>query len=233
MPVTIGSGWTVGPGFTVGELPPFGISFVSSAIFSVNSSDGTSSAVTLPAAIQANDIIVVYCTTGNSNSSTPPTQTTPSGYTLIDAVTASSAGAIDAERANLYHKVAVSGDAGATLTITSSTSDYRAICVAVFRTTKGSAPTITNASINSAGGTANLANQTVTAGSGVAPLIVFGAYVNTSTRTFTPTQDGEVVTSNTRVLRYKIYNSAPANTTVGSTIDASTICMQSFYMAAS
>ena len=212
---------------------PISISFVSSAIYSVNASTGTSSPVTLPATIQENDIIVVYCTTGDSNTSTPPTQNTPSGYTLIDTASAGNVGAADAERAHLYYKVAVSGDAGATLTITSSSSNYRAICVGVFRTTKGSAPTITNASINSAGGTANLANQTVTAGSGVAPLIVFAAYVNTSTRTFTPAQDGDITTANTRVLRYKIYNSSPANTTVGSTISAQVICMQSFYMQVS
>jgi hypothetical protein len=148
-------------------------------------------------------------------------------------VTASNGATADAERANLYYKVAVLEDAGATLTITSSTSDFRAICVAVFRTTKGSAPIITNASINSFGGTTNPSNQTVTAASGAAPLIVFGAYCNTNSRTFTPAEDGEVVTANTRVLRYRIYNSAPANTTVGSTTGTTTILMQSFYMAVS
>jgi hypothetical protein len=231
MSLIIGPGWTIGPGFTIsGDVS---ISFVSSAIYSVSDSSGTTSPVVLPAGIQENDIIVVYCTTGSSTSSTPPTQTTPSGYTLINSVTASSVPNVDAEAAYLYYKIAVAGDAGATLTITSSTSDYRAICVAVFRTTKGSAPIITNASINSAGGTANLANQTVTSSLGAVPLIVFAAYVNTATRTFTPTQTGEVVTANTRVLRYGIYNSSPVNVTVGSTISATTICMQSFYMAVS
>jgi hypothetical protein len=211
----------------------FTISFVNSAIFSINNSNGTSSSVTLPAAIQANDIIVVYCTTGNSNSATPPTQTTPSGYTLINSVTASSSGSVDAERANLYFKIAVSGDAGATLTISHSTANFRAICVGVFRTTKGSAPTITNASINSFGGTSSAPNQTVTAGSGAVPLIVFASFNNTSSRSFTPTQGGTITTANTRVLMYRIYNSSPANTTVTSTISASTTCMQSFYMGVS
>ena len=232
MPLTIGPGWVIGPGFVMGP-DPLSIGFVGSAIYSVSASSGTTSPVVLPATIQENDIIVVYCTTGSSLSATPPTQTTPSGYTLINSVTASSVPNADAEAAYLYYKIAVAGDAGSTLTITSTTSDYRAICVAVFRTNKGSAPIITNASINSAGGTTNLANQTVTSGSGAVPLIVFGLYVNTATQTFTPTQDGTITTANTRILRYKIYNSSPADVTVGSTISATTICMQSFYMAVS
>jgi hypothetical protein len=211
----------------------FTLSFVNSAIFSVNNSNGTSSSITIPAATQANDIIVVYYTTGNSNSATPPTQTTPTGYTLINSVTASNAGASDAERANLYFKVAVSGDAGATLTISNSTANYRAICLGVFRTTKGSAPTITTASINSFGGTSSAPSQTVTSSTGTPPLLVFASFNNTNTRGFTPTQDGTITTANTRVLMYKIYNSSPANVTVTSTISATTTCMQSFYMGVS
>ena len=213
MPFTIGQGWTVGSGWGI-ISDSFSVSFVSSAIYSVSASSGTTSPVVLPATIQANDIIVVYCTTGSSLSATPPTQTTPTGYTLINTVTASSVPNADAEAAYLYYKIAVSGDAGSTLTITSTTSDYRAICVAVFRTTKRSAPTITNASVNSAGGTANLPDQTVTSSLGTIPLIVFASYVNTATQTFTPTEDGTITTANTRILKYKIYNSPPANVTV-------------------
>lgn len=212
------------------------ITFVASAVVQASNTNGTSTSVTLPASIQENDIIVVFCETGTSNSATAPTQTTPTGYTLIDSAVASNTPQADAGRSNLYHKIAVSSDAGATLTITHGTSNFRATIVAVFRASPQSYPIINIRSINSYGVTttttqaANPPNQTVTSSSGVAPLIVFGAYSNYATRTFTPTQDGDITSTNTRSLRYKIYNSSPVDVTVGSTTTGTVVTMQSFYM---
>lgn len=215
------------------------ISFVASTTGGASNSSATSTSVVLSSSIQANDIILIFAQVGNSNSATASTFTTPTGYTLINAATASNTGAADSDASSLFYKVAVSGDAGATLTISHTTGNYRSIIAAVFRTTKGSTPTITNSSINSygvvtaSGTAANPSSQTVTSGSGNAPLIVFGAYVNAATRTFTPAQDAELTNASVsgRQLRYKIYNSSPANVTVASTTTSTDVTLQSFYMA--
>ena len=66
------------------------------------------------------------------------------------------------------------------------------------------------------------ANQTITSGLGTAPLVALALYEQVgggsiTTRTFSPAQDGEVNSGTSRYIKYKIYNSAPANITVGMT----------------
>jgi hypothetical protein len=85
-------------------------------------------------------------------------------------------------------------------------------------------------------------NQTVTAGSGSAPLIVFGCYGATTsiaTRTFSTTADEELNANGAGpgepfiYLNYKIYNSSPANTTIGMNEEGDDNGLQSFYMECS
>jgi hypothetical protein len=217
------------------------VSFVASATGGASASRATTTSVTIPATTQTNDIIFLFAEIGDSATATAPTITTPTGYTLINSAAGTNIAAADSDRSSLFYKVAVSGDAGSTLTVTHASGDYRSLIIAVFRTTKGSAPTVTNSSINSygvvtaSGTAANPSNQTVTSSSGAVPLIVFGAYVNTATRTFSPTQDAELTNASVsgRVLRYKIYNASPANVTVGATTTSTAVVLQSFYMALS
>lgn len=65
-------------------------------------------------------------------------------------------------------------------------------------------------------------SQTLTSGSGSVPLIAFGVYSSSfsgtiSTRTFSPSQDGELNSGSNCYLKYKIYN--PADTPSDHTID--------------
>lgn len=213
--------------------------FIASANTGAAGSSATSTSATIPSSTLENDIIVVYVSIGNSNSATPPTVTTPTDYTLIGSATASNTPSVDAEALQVYYKVAVAADAGATLTISHGSGNYRAIIIAIFRPLKQGTPTVSTGSVNTYGVTtttstaSNPSNQTVTASSGASPLIVFGAYLNTSTRSFSPTQDAELTPSiSNRHFRYKIYNAFPADVTVGATAGTNTtILLISFYLS--
>jgi len=214
------------------------IIFVASATGGATNSSATSTSVTLPSSIRANDVIFIFAEVGNSNSATPSTFTTPSGYTLINAATASNTGAADSDASSLYYKVAAAGDAGATLTITHTTGNQRSIIAAVFRPLKGGTTTVTTASVNSygvvtaSGTAANPPNQTITSGSGTPPLIAFAAYVNCATRGFTPTQTAEITNPaiSGRQLRWRIFGPSSTNVTVTGTTTSTDVIMQSFYM---
>jgi len=73
-----------------------------------------------------------------------------------------------------------------------------------------------------AGVLTNPANQTITSGSGTAPLVALALYQQTdagsiTTRSFSPAADGEVNNGTINYIKYKIYNSAPSDITVGMT----------------
>lgn len=225
---------------TLQRQQSFTISFVSSATNGVAGTNGTSTSVTLPSTIQANDILVIFCNVIDSNSSTPPSITTPSGYTLVNVQGSYNIPQADTESVGTYYKIAVSGDASSTLTISSGNGNYRSVTAIVFRTTKGSSPNISIASLNSygsavtSGSAPSPPNQTVTSGTGSAPLIVLASYVTLSTRTFTPTEDGEIASFNAgRYMRYRIYNSSPVDTLVGEVNNLTVTTLKSFYMGVS
>jgi hypothetical protein len=72
-----------------------------------------------------------------------------------------------------------------------------------------------------AGVLTNPANQTITSGAGTAPLVALALYEqiagSITTRSFSPAADGEVTSGTSRFVKYKIYNSSPADITVGMT----------------
>ena len=80
------------------------------------------------------------------------------------------------------------------------------------------------------------ANQTITSGLGTAPLVAIALYEQAgggsiTTRSFSPAEDGEVTSGISRFIKYKIYNSAPANVTVGMTSSSGTARgLASFYL---
>ena len=82
----------------------------------------------------------------------------------------------------------------------------------------------------------NPSSQTITSGSGIAPLLVLGAFLSDGTvnpRTFSPAKDGEV-NGTTGVgdswLAYKIYNSSPSDVTIDMDDEGSDQWLISIYL---
>jgi hypothetical protein len=216
-------------------IKPFTISFVTQATVQIGSITSTTTSITIPATVQANDIIVVQVFPGTSDFATPRTITTPTNYILINYVGAGNTLVADADSSGLYYKVAVSGDAGATLTVTHESANFRSINLQVFRTTLNRAPNVNIKNVYSYGVTtlvlnaANPPSTVITSGSGTPPLIAFAADGGVATRTLSPTADGTTTTFN-RNLSYKIYNTAPANISYSATTTARNVLTQTFYM---
>jgi hypothetical protein len=151
-------------------------------------------------------LLVIFGDSFGSSASPPPGFTAV--FTFIDTST---------ERFGFWYKIA-DGSEGTSVTGCSSNSGA-ANLLYVFRgdiaITAVSPSTPTKQST-----TSNPSPQTVTASSGVPPLVVFGIYFASgavSPRTFTvggsAAKDGEINTGN-YWLAYKIYNSSPADVVV-------------------
>lgn len=193
---------------------PYALSFVASET-------STASTITIPASAQEGDVAILYDV---ANSGSTPTSVTPTGWTSIR----SDAGSIS--RQNSSAKVLVAADAGASITGMSGTNWENKTLIVVRPNVPARSFVAAGANGETTSGTP--ANQTVTASAGSAPLIVVAGYTisgSFGTLTFSPTQDATVSNGSFQRLRYKIYNSAPADVTVGMS-DAGLNWMQSFYL---
>lgn len=194
---------------------PYALSFVASAT-------STSSTITIPASAQAGDVAILYDVAYNFSG--VPTSVTPTGWTAIR----SDSGSVS--RQNSSAKVLVAADASASITGMTGTSWVNKTLIVV-------RPNVPAQSFVAAGANGEITagtptNQSVTASAGSAPLIVVAGYTITGsfgTVTFSPTQDATITNGTDQQLRYKIYNSAPADVTVGMS-DAGINWMQSFYL---
>lgn len=188
----------IGFGASAGAAPFTTLSFRSSAT-------STASTLTAPGDIQAGDLLV-WWDSGVAGFSAPAS-VVPTGFTEIQNVSVvSAAGA----RGILAYKIADGTEAGATLSgITSSPAKI----LAVF---KGDGP-ISTATVQSTNGQATTGNpsaQSVAASGHTPPLVVIGAYGASATldpRTFSPAEDAEISANTFHYLKYKIYNSSPAD----------------------
>ena len=193
--------------------------------------------VTAPASILAGDFMILADYAYNNDNL--PTNVVPSGFTQIVTTGFEPA---DGARVTTSYKIAT-GSEGST-SITGMNNESEGKCLYVFR---GNAP-ITSVSVstpNAQGTGGDPTAQSVLAGSGTPPLIVFGVYYCSTTdgqnpltpRSFSPAKDGEI--SNTTVqqlyLAYKIYNSSPQNTSIDMTDfpPAGINTLQSFYASMS
>ncbi len=205
-----------------------------------------STTLTLPAGIQAGDLIVVLdVVMGN----TVPSAVTPSGFTLALNTSFSNTTSV---RSVLLYKIAAGTESSTNITLMTARVDdngdppVQGECAvriaAVFR--GSSAITgVTVASTNAQGTSGNPTAQTVTASGGTPPLIVFGVYedavVNNGeiagavgTRTMSPAKDAEITTASTGVyLAYKIYNETPVDVSVDMNDEGNVNMLQSLYMA--
>jgi hypothetical protein len=84
----------------------------------------------------------------------------------------------------------------------------------------------------------NPASQTCNASGGAVPLIVFGTYASivrpVDPRTFSPAADGEhsitAASGGQAVVKYKIYNSSPQDTSIDMDDEGSNNVLQSFFL---
>jgi hypothetical protein len=178
------------------------------SFFNSATSTGASPAImTLPASIQAGDLIVI----GNwaRNNIGAPALSTPSGFTVIvdqDSTPSNT-------RVNAWYKIAAGTEGGTNVGGTNGGVENNRWCL-VFR---GDVP-IASVNISSLHVEQNdnaPTNQTVTAGQ--SPLVVIAGYRssgNVTTRGFSPAEDAEITPSTIAFVKRKIFNGVPVNETI-------------------
>jgi hypothetical protein len=191
-----------------------------------SSATSTATTITAPANINAGDLLVLLDRAENLGVD-PPTLVTPTGFTSIGNITT-----YLYSMQNLSYKLAVGTEGNATITGMSG-DNYARKALYVFRGDVA-AGTITVMSYNGEATNFEPSSQTVTASSGTYPLVVIGAYSTFNTalspRTFSPAKDNEITPVNDFYLAYRIYNSSPANTSVGMEDEGDENMLQSCYI---
>lgn len=213
------------PGVLAGAgagVPAFTVSFQSSAT-------STAETITLPSDIIAGDVLLLIQA---ANEAGVPTDVTPTGWTDVGAaVNVSLAGGGADSRVSHKYKIAVGGDASASVTgMNGGTSNHK--IVFVFRPT---APAIAIAPQDLAGEMTNGAPsaQTANASAGATPLIVIASFHERGGAqtgiSFSPTEDGSVANTNIDAF-HKTYNSSPADVTVDLGDGGARNALCSFYL---
>lgn len=178
----------------------------------VDSATSTTQNIAIPATVQAGDLLVLYSV--RTYIVSDPGAFTPTGFTTIHSVHAGTAQV----RSFVGARLATASDAGANID-TGSTDGTWLNHLYVFR---GDDPINAFAVFDAevSGPTAaNPAGVTTNASTGTPPLVVIGTYSSNNAvdpRTFSTTKDGEITAGggSTSWLAYKIYNAAPADTTI-------------------
>lgn len=192
------------------------------------SSTSSSSSITLPANIEAGDIIVLL---DRSYGFGVPTTVIPSGFISISNI----ANAISARQIVSY-KLAVGTEGSSSINGMSGSVDVKK-AVYVFR---GDIE-ITSVNISTPNGeltSGNPSSQNVAASGGTAPLVVLAGYGcrassgSVNPRTFSPAKDGEISPATNLYLAYKIYNSSPSDVSIDMDDEGDENSMQSFYIEA-
>lgn len=187
-----------------------------STLTSISATTSSTTSITVPATVQAGDLLI-YSSTARNNTTTLPTTPTMTGWTnSINAATTSTVGM----RQVVYHKIAVAGDASSTITNMSGTGATGTVLL-VYR------PNIPITAVSTNWGTGGQAtsgtptNQTLTmSGSYTGPFIGIANYASNatvSTRGSTTTATAESNVSTTfYVKRFEALNSSTtfANSTI-------------------
>lgn len=212
------------PGAVTGGVDAMEVSFIDSA----NSNVAT---ITAPATIVAGDLLILFQSSTSSGS--PPTAVTPSGWTNLvnDSLDYGVAG----DRVMVDYKIAAGTEDGSTITGMDGSLDDRKVMLQ-FR----GDPVIASVSLQDLAiefaNAGDPAGQTCNASGGVVPLIVFGLWSNAGgsidPRSFSPAADGEVAVSGSTAfyVKYKIYNSSPANVSVDMEDEGNENILASFYL---
>lgn len=213
------------------------ISFISSGRFGgaapatsitfITSTTSGGSTITAPATVNPGDLLVLWDVAVNVAGI--PASVIPSGFTSISDFTDAAT-----RRGVTSFKLCDGSEDSASLTIMNGTNNNTSV-LAQFRGNNQ----ITVATSGSPAGQFTAVDptaQVITSGSGTPPLIVFGFYfqsLSVTARSFSTTEDATVPadSNNTANIKYKIYNSSPANTTVDEG-DGGTNALASCYIQA-
>lgn len=216
------------PPFVEEEAPPTGFS---AELTQVASATSTGSEITGPSGIQAGDLLVLYDVLGSIST---PTAVVPSDFTIV----ANAVDFADQGRLLVSYKIADGSEGDASLLGMSGPGSITKLLY-VFRG-NGLITAVSGRSVDIETTAGNPTAQVVTAGSGVPPLIVFGAYSTynaiVNPRTFSTTKDGEINVTDPggfdSWLAYKIYNAVDSagNTSVDMDDEGVVNFLTSFYL---
>jgi hypothetical protein len=188
------------------------------------SATSTAATINFPASIIAGDLIVLY--DHALGGATPVASVTPSGFTVLTDLAAASL----TRRHMVSYKLATGSESGALTGMNGASSNRKVMLV--FR--GDVAAQVLNVSVPNEEYTDNNPTpQVVDADAGTPPLVVlacFGGSTAIVGETFTPAEDGEVTSADLSIVQYKIYDSAPADTTVDMADEGTGNFMQSFYV---
>jgi len=203
-----------------------------SAVGSITGSTSSSASltVTYPTGITAGDLIFVCFNAGDAGSVTPPTITTPSGYTLLFTQGAYNTANVDATNVGFYYKIAAGTESGS-FTMTATGGTFRSTYLVVFRKSVGVVTSVVRAGTTQQGSTGTAitpSTQTVTNSSGTAPLIVIAGFQGSSAQVFTPSGTNLLLSGSGII--YRIDNTLTSNTTVSMTATGTTQILASFYL---
>lgn len=198
------------------------------SITQVLSATSTSSTINFPGGIQSGDLIVLI-DRGFQASTTPPADVTPTGFTRVGSSLTLASG-LASVRQNAWYKKADGTESGA---LTGLNADFANDKVMIVFRGNTPASTLTLGGSGAEITDGNPAAQNCPASGGLAPLVVLGAYGSSGAvnpRTFSTTKDGEVNSSTSLYLAWKIYNSSPANSSIDMDDEGNLNTLQSFYI---
>ncbi len=213
--------------FEISHLNGFG-AFSAPIITQALSSTSTASTIAVPSGVRAGDLMVLLDSSYNAGSAA--STVIPSGFTSLSNLTLTSF------RQIVSYKKADGTEGGGNLTGVNASDDNNK-ALYVFRLSNP-ASSVTPSTPNGQAVGGDPTAQVVSASSGVAPLVVLGAYGAQiagviSPRTFTvggiDAKDGEINPSSSAYLAYKIFNSLPQDVTVDMEDEVGNI-LQSFYI---
>lgn len=217
-----------------GLMMPLGLIAVAARITDLavaDSATSTSHTITVPASVQAGDLLVLSDFAFNTGTTSIPTNVVPSGFTQVQTASMAS-GNPDAFRLTVSYKIADGTEASTS--ITGMNSAFESKRLYVFRASAAiSAASV--ASVNSQATAGNPSPQPITSSGGAVPLVVLAAYAADGTvnpRTMTPAKDGELG-SGQHWLAYKIYNSSPADVSADMDDEGDANILISCYIAVS
>lgn len=185
----------------------------------ITSTNSTTANITISSSAAIGDIAVLLDTGWNAGS---VTSVVPSGWTTISNITASY---VMTGRSILSYKVLTSGNPGSSITGMTATYNLGKEML-IFRPTSPIS-SVTVADLGEEGvGSGTPADQTV----GINPLsyiVIGGGGSYSDTIVWDSTWYTSSITIATQRLAYKIFNSSPASTSIGTTTSATAIILQS------
>ncbi|MFM7796261.1 MAG: hypothetical protein ACKO7N_05795 [Candidatus Nitrosotenuis sp.] len=193
-----------------------------------SSASSSTQSVTLPSAMNGQDLLILYSRATGVADAGPPNDTTPSGWTKITTVTTSRtvSSVVTDRRHSMYYRLAAGTFGSSSSTASTSVSAFDASLGGyenLVYTFRGDiAPTtITSFSVGTTGTNANPAALTVAGSTNSVPMVILAGYsadAAVDPRTFTvggsAAKDAELSLVTSFYLAYKIYNSSPADVSI-------------------